>query len=383
MKSIGPSVLLLRIGNSGLQITDRLYFMNETTDQDNRTFRSPDKEGAIVLLLRSRKEAPPSFSTVLSIAVVLVVLGVILNGAICFVMLRGKRYKKNTSNFFILHLSATELFIRLLIGPMVVYSLVTTSKIESTQCKFLSLFSNTFASATFISLAAIAIDRYQNIVHPMKTLKSRRKTFHLVFLVWLYAIIVSIPSVVSVRSISINELPETQGMDCENCSDKRICDMPQNAIGQASTTLYFVFAFLFPLTLIFVLYTKIVVVLHRRRNNGMIHKVAARSKSKAVRMLVLAVIGYAMSLGPGALLAILRSHGNFNNTSFYKKFAVSWMVEIVQLTSSLGNPIIYAYYNRDFRKELAKLFCRNNTKPSAPSASLQNRAGSNLYAENR
>ena len=357
--------------------------MNETTDQDNKTFGFPDNEGAIVLLFRSRKEAPPSFSTILSIAVLLVVLGVILNGAIGFVMLRGKRYKKNTSNFFILHLSATELAIRLLIGPIVVYSLVTTSQIESIQCKFLSLFSNTFASATFISLAAIATDRYQNIVYPMKALKSRRKTFHLVFLVWLYAIIVSIPSVVSVRSISISELPETEGMDCKNCSDKRICDMPQNAIGQVSTTSYFLFAFLFPLTLIFVLYTKIVVVLHRRRNNGMMHKVAARSKSKAVRMLVLAVIGYALSLGPGALLAMLRSYGNLNNTSFYQKFAVSWIVEIVQLTSSLGNPIIYAYYNRDFRKELAKLFCRNNTKASAPSASLQSRTGSNLYAENR
>ena len=184
----------------------------------------------------------------------------------------------------------------------------------------------------------------------------------LVSLVWLYATIVSIPAVVSVRSISINELPEAEGMECKTCSDKRICDTPQNAIGQVSTTSYFVFAFLVPLILIFVLYTKIVIVLHRRRNNGMMHKVAARSKSKAVRMLILAVIGYALSLGPGALLAMLRSYGNLNNTSFYQKFAVSWMVEIVQLTSSLGNPIIYAYYNGDFRKELVKPFCRNNKK---------------------
>ncbi|XP_020629604.1 neuropeptide FF receptor 2-like [Orbicella faveolata] len=335
--------------------------MNETTDQDNKTVGFRGKEVAIVLLIRSRKEVPLSFSTVLSIVMFLVVLGVILNGAICFVMLREKRFKKNTSNFFILHLSVTELVIRLLIGPIVVYSLVTTSKIESIQCKFLSLFFNTFGSATFISLAAIATDRYQNIVYPMKALKSRRKTFHLVFIVWLYAIIVSIPGVVNMRSISISELPEADGMDCKTCSNKRICDMPQNAIGQVSTTSYFVSAFLIPLTLIFVLYTKIVIVLHQRRNNGMMHKVAARSKSKAVRMLVLAVIGYALSLGPGALLAMLRSYGNLNNTSFYQKFAVSWIVEIVQLTSSLGNPIIYAYYNGDFRKELLKLFCRKKS----------------------
>ena len=350
--------------------------MNETTHQGNKTAGFAPKEGTIVLLIRSHKEAPLSFSTVLSIATLLLVFGVILNGAICYVMLRGKRYKKNTSNLFILHLSVTELVVRLVIGPIVVYSLVEASKIENIQCKFLSLLSNTFASATLISLAAIATDRYQNIVYPMKALKSSRKRVHLVSLVWLYATIVSIPAVVSVRSISINELPEAEGMECKTCSDKRICDTPQNAIGQVSTTSYFVFAFLVPLILIFVLYTKIVIVLHRRRNNGIMHKVAARSKSKAVRMLILAVIGYALSLGPGALLAMLRSYGNLNNTSFYQKFAVSWMVEIVQLTSSLGNPIIYAYYSGDFRKELVKPFCRNNKKASAPSWSLQSRAGS-------
>lgn len=280
-------------------------------------------------------------SSTLSIAIFLFVFGIVANGVICFVTIRGKRYKKNTSNFFILHLSLTELVLRLLIFPIVVYCLITMSEIESVQCKFLSLFSNTFASAAFISLAAIASDRYQNIVYPMKALESKRKPVHLVFLVWLYAILISIPSVVSVKSISIYEIPEAQGMDCENCTDMEICDMPQNAMGKVSTTSYFVFAFLVPLILIHELYSKIAIVLHQRSNNGIMHKVAARSKSKAVRMLVLAVFGYTLSLGPACLFAMLRSYGNHNNTSFHQLFAANWMVEILTLTSSLGNPIIY------------------------------------------
>ena len=348
--------------------------MNLTTQQHNSLNPSitADDTGVLILLIRSRKEAQLWFSSILSIAMFLFVFGIVANGVICFVMLRGKRYKKNTSNFFILHLSVTDLVLRLLIGPIVVYSLVATSKIESIQCKFLSLFSNTFASATFISLAAIATDRYQNIVYPMKALKSRRKPVHLVFLVWLYAILVSIPSVVSVKRISLYEIPEAQGMNCENCTAMEICDMPQNAMGQASTTSYFVFAFLFPLILIFALYTKIALVLHQRSSNGIMHKVAARSKSKAVRMLVFAVFGYALSLGPASVFVALRSYGKFNNTSFHQLFAVSWMVEILTLTSSLGNPIIYAHYNGDFRKELLKQFCRNNTKSSARLSRVQN-----------
>ena len=306
-----------------------------------------------------------------------------MNGAICFVMLRGKRYKRNTSNFFILHLSIMELVSRLLIFPIVVYSLVTTSVTENVQCKFLTFVSTTFASATFISLAAIAFDRYQNILHPMQALKSKKKNVHLVFLVWLYANIASLSSVVSVKSISVNEIPEAQGMDCESCTDIKICDIPQNAMGQASTTLYFSFTFLVPLILIFVLYTKIAIFLHQRSNNGMMHKVAARSKSKAIRMLVLAVIGYVLSLGPAALFAMLRSYGNLNNTSFNHMFAVSWMVQIVTLTSSLANPIIYAYFNGDFRKELVRPFCKKKTRAPVLSLSLQTRAGSSLHAQNQ
>ena len=344
-----------------------------TTQQDNSSNPSISvgNTGVLILLIRSRKEAQLWVLSILSIAMFLFVLGIVANGVICFVMLPGKRYKKNTSNFYILHLSVTDLLLRLLVSPIVVYSGVTTSKIESIQCKFLSLFSNTFTSATFISLAAIAADRYQNIVYPMKALKTRRKPVHQVFLVWLYAILVSIPSVLSVKSISIYEIPDAQGMDCVNCTDIEICDIPQNAMGQVSITSYFVFAFLVPLTLIFVLYSKIAIVLHQRSSNGIMHKVAARSKSKAVRMLVLAVCGYALSLGPASLFATLRSYGNFNNSSLHKLFAVSWMVQILTLTSSLGNPIIYAYYNGDFRKVILKQLCRSSTKSSAPSPSTQ------------
>ena len=188
--------------------------MNLTTRQDNSLNPSvrADNTGVLILLIRSRKEAQLWFSTILSIAMFLFVLGIVTNGVICFVMLPGKRYKKNTSNFYILHLSVTDLVSRLLISPIVMYSVVTASKIESIQCKFLYLFSNTFASGTFVSLAAIATDRYQNIVYPMRALKTKKTTpLHQVFLVWSYAILVSIPSVVSVQSIAIYEIPEAQG----------------------------------------------------------------------------------------------------------------------------------------------------------------------------
>lgn len=136
--------------------------------------------GQIILLIRSYKEAPVSFGTILSVYIVLIVIGIFVNGAVSLVMLRGKRFKKNASNFFIFHITFTELAIRLVLFPLLLHSLLSTEGTEIFQCKILTLFSNTFSSVIFVSLLAIALDRYCNIIYPMKCLKKKRK-----LLLWL------------------------------------------------------------------------------------------------------------------------------------------------------------------------------------------------------
>lgn len=82
--------------------------MNLTIQQDNSTNHSlrVDKTGELVLLVRSRKEAPLWFSSILSVTILLFVFGIVVNGAICFVMLRGKATGRTpqTSSFCICRL---------------------------------------------------------------------------------------------------------------------------------------------------------------------------------------------------------------------------------------------------------------------------------------
>ena len=99
----------------------------------------------------------------------------------------------------------------------------------------------------------------------------------------------------------------------------------------------------------------------------MMHKKAARSKSKAVRMLVITVFGYVLSLGPAAVLAMLRSYGALNNSSFDVMLLVNWTVDLAVYTSSLANPLIYAYYDGDFRKEIVRFFRRRGDGRVGPS----------------
>ena len=186
----------------------RAPYVNVTFEQENSTLSSFTKgeleSHAIILLIHSRKVSVISFSTILSMAVLLILLGICVNGVICLIMFRGSRYKRNTSNFFILHLSVTELIFRLLVFPLVIYFLVPATIVENIHCKALTFVSTVFTSATFISLVAIARDRHENIVHAMKawTKKCKRTGYcYLVLPVWLYASVISIPLVFSVRSL--------------------------------------------------------------------------------------------------------------------------------------------------------------------------------------
>ena len=316
-----------------------------------------DFSGSVFLVIRSYEEARELFSIYLTVSLVLIVLGIVVNVIICMIMICKKRYKRNASNFFILHLSTTELVYRLLVFPAVIYFAIPRSGIKSLHCKLVCFFSETCRSAIFVSLVAIAIDRYQHIVRPLESLKSKKKRAPLVSVVWLYATISSCPRVISVESVSVTSIPEARDMECNNCADMELCDIPQNPLGQFSTALYFILAFVVPLVFIFALYTKIVIFLHHRGNNGMMHKVAARSKSKAVRMLIITVIGYVLSLGPAVVFSTLRSYGVLNENSIGVMLLANWLVDFATYLSSLGNPLIYAYYSKDFRNELFQLRC--------------------------
>lgn len=72
-------------------------------EEGNETVETHKENIAIVLLVRSYKEAPMSFATILTIASLFIMLGILVNGVVCYVMLRGKRYRKNTVKF--LHLA--------------------------------------------------------------------------------------------------------------------------------------------------------------------------------------------------------------------------------------------------------------------------------------
>ena len=333
------------------------------TISENSTSKRTFPGGLTLLIFRSYDEKKLAFSISLSISAILITLGIIVNVAVCFVMIRKKRYQRNCSNFFILHLSGMELVYRFLVFPILIWLTAPSSAITNFQCKTTAIFLYASASAIFPSLLVIAVDRYHSIIHPLETLKLKRKPFWMGCFVWLFAVIASCPFGACVETVSALDIPEARGMPCDDtCQRRKLCNIPQSSFGQAVTTLYFLVAFAVPLIAILVLYTKVVIFLNQRSRNGAINKTAVRSKVKAVRMLVISVTSYILSLGPGVVLPMVRSYGTFNNFSFDVILLVSWSAEFASYTSSLGNSLIYGYYNNDFRKEVLRLFYKGKNK---------------------
>ena len=127
----------------------------------------------------------PSLYVVIS----LVVLGIIANITICFVMLRGGRFKKHLSNFMLFHLSITGIAYRLIVVPSQWAALFYPFRVKPTMlCKVARTVRFTFNTAVFTSLVIIAYDRHKSITRPFQRLKHKPKFYRYLLAVWGYSL---------------------------------------------------------------------------------------------------------------------------------------------------------------------------------------------------
>ena len=126
----------------------------------------------------------------------LIVLGIVLIVRIFTIMVRR-------------NLCSAELVYRLLVFPLTIYFVIPRSATKQILCKLVFFFSGTWRSTIFGSLAAIAIVRYQHVVHHFESLKSSKGSrTPLVLMVWLYAALTSFPLAIGVKNVPVVSIPE-------------------------------------------------------------------------------------------------------------------------------------------------------------------------------
>ena len=303
------------------------------------------------------------------------VLGVIANCTVCGVLLRQKRLIKNFSNFHLFNLSLTDIVFRLALTPVLITIENTAVKHgNNAVCKLGAFGTYTTLAVTFTLLLGIAFDRYVHIVHPIKaryiTWKHSR---NVVVISWLYAAACSSPFLYSMKYIKADS-------NLTKDTEYELCLSTLGPPFQISSSVFLVFAFLIPLVLMAVAYSKVLKILWQRARSKVINSKIADAKFRAVKMMIVVVLAYFISWGPKLIWTCLQAFEIISleyvvdwesdeisyeenikqEKNYIKLLIIDDVIDLFTFTSSILNPVIFGYYNMSFRQDLKKCCCRGN-----------------------
>ena len=284
-----------------------------------------------------------------AIYVFLLVSGNLLNLMVIYVMFRSRKIRSSISSFLIFHLSLTHVIFHIVVPLLRIPG--------SDHCEVIQVLELASASAIFGSLVAIAWDRSRNVFQPFKSLAPRRvKTFLiLVTCIWIYAFMTSTPFIISINIESRKICwRENNGTTCRKYT---VCHLTEGWKAQLSKTLLFIMSFVAPFMYMLITYTKIALSLRKRSQRGQIHSAVAKYKAKSIRLMVIAVLVFAVCWGLNFMVDLLTVYGFLNGLSPEGDIYLRFWCLIAQVSSSCLNPVVYAFFSPEFRASCVKYCC--------------------------
>ncbi|KAJ9574634.1 hypothetical protein L9F63_008166 [Diploptera punctata] len=216
-------------------------------------------------------------------------------------------------------------------------------------CKTVPYLQGVSVSASINTLVAISVERCLAICYPLKWQMTSRACRVVVVIIWLFSLIITLPWAVFFGLRPLDE-----------CSELQICT--ESWPTQDSGNIYFVVAhlvmcYLFPLTLISICYLLIWRRVCRRTlpgephpQGGVMDMMIHRSKVKAIKMLLVVVVSFALSWLPlYVLFTRVKFGGPFTEDEEAAVHALLPVAQWLGASNSCVNPILYAFFNKKFR----------------------------------
>ena len=285
-------------------------------------------------------------------------IGLVLDIFVIFVMVRSGQLRKNTSSFLLFHLSVTHLLFHVVV-PAVTVRGNKLHRSSNAMCKVSAFVEHACPAAIFSTLVAIAWDRHKNILQPFQSLvaKTMKSYLLLVAVIWTYAVISSASFVIS-TTVRTDNICSIVNNTQQRCEEFKSCRTPSDWKIKLSVTLYFLVAFVIPLSYMTFAYTRIAVRLWKRSKNGMIHSAAAKHKTKSIRLLLVAILGFVICWSPSIMINLLHEYGALESLPLEANVKLKlWCHFITPALSSLLNTAVYAYFSPEFRKNCVKFGC--------------------------
>ncbi|XP_072899428.1 G-protein coupled receptor 83-like [Hemitrygon akajei] len=280
---------------------------------------------------------------------VIIVISLFGNVLVCQVVIKNKRMHSATS-LFIVNLAVSDIMITLLNTPFTLVRFVNSTWVFGTVMCHISRFAQYCSlHVSTLTLTAIALDRHQVIMHPLKARMSTAKGVLYISVIWIMASCFSLPHAIyqklfkfeyskeKIRSLCVPNFPE-----------------PADLFWKYLDLATFMMLYVLPLLIITVTYTTVAKKLWFRNAIGDVtteqYFAHRRKKKKTIKMLMLVVVVFAVCWFPlNCYVVLVSSQIIHTNNALY--FAFHWFA----LSSTCYNPFIYCWLNESFRLELKSL----------------------------
>nr|XP_060643361.1 neuropeptide FF receptor 1-like [Anolis sagrei ordinatus] len=215
-------------------------------------------------------------------------------------------------------------------------------------------------SASVFTLVAIAMDRFHCIILPFRERLSLPKAMIVIIAVWLLAIAIMCPSAFMLTVTHIEDHFMVLSDDKNSTFPLYACyeAWSDESMRKLYTTILFIHIYLVPLMLIILMYGRVCLKLCGSTTNPLCTaRVNGKKRIKAVKMFILVALLFMISWLPLWTLMLMVDYTDLAEehldllSGYFFPFA-HWLA----FSNSSINPVIYGYYNENFRRGFQAAF---------------------------
>ncbi|XP_056601889.1 G-protein coupled receptor 83 [Triplophysa dalaica] len=280
---------------------------------------------------------------------VIIIISLFGNVVVCHVVVKNKRMHSVTS-LFIMNLAIADILITLLNTPFTlvrfVYSTWVFGKVMCHVSRFAQYCS---VHVSVLTLVAIAIDRHQVVIYPMKQRMSRVKGVAWIGVIWVMGSCFSLPHAIYQKLLRFEFINNRVRMVCLPSFPH-----PSDLFWKYLDLTTFVLLYVLPLAIISIAYLVVAKKVWFQNAVGDITLAQSaahrRRKKTTLKMLIAVVAMFAVCWFPlNCYVVLLSSKVIQANNGLY--FTFHWLA----MSSTCYNPFIYCWLNQSFRAELRAL----------------------------
>uniref|UniRef100_A0A3Q1EEX9 Neuropeptide FF receptor 2 n=1 Tax=Acanthochromis polyacanthus TaxID=80966 RepID=A0A3Q1EEX9_9TELE len=302
----------------------------------------------------------PSVAAVFTVAYLLIFLVCMVgNGVVCFIVLRSKNMRTVT-NLFILNLAISDLLVGIFCMPTtLVDNIITGWPFGNVVCKLSGMVQGISVSASVFTLVAIAVDRFRCIVYPFKQKLTIATSKLVIVIIWVLAVSIMCPSGIMLQVTTEQRVRIVVGGNNDTrpffwCRE----NWPNQEMRKIYTTVLFANIYLAPLSLIVIMYAHIGFTLFKTTIPPTENRhTISRKKKRVIMMLLVVALLFILSWLPLWTLMMLSDYASLTEHQYrviniYVYPLAHWLA----FFNSSVNPIIYGFFNENFRRGFQAAF---------------------------